>query len=200
MEGEAGFTNITDEEDLSVGRNMLGEEGLLVISWWEFMLTGWIWFIRGGGCEVKELKPSLCSNSYYKVLLNQEKKVRHKVRNIIKISETCCCVTNLLFLCCRHRQQQHRSTSDAKHKSWIRETIHQEIIRDFCTHHAHTCPGDPGFGFIILVHQQLSTGVPHNQLIQLQGVETDRLCYGALCYYIESHLSERIWKVVSVVF
>lgn len=43
----------------------------------------------------------------------------------------------------------------------------------FCTDHAHTGSGDPGFGVIVLVHKQLSIGVPHNQLVQLQRKETD---------------------------
>lgn len=41
----------------------------------------------------------------------------------------------------------------------------------YFTDHAHTASGDPGFGVIVLVHQQLSTGVAHNQLIQLENTE-----------------------------
>lgn len=43
------------------------------------------------------------------------------------------------------------------------------------THHAHTGSRDPRFGVVILVHEQLSTGVADNQLVQLQQQrQTDR--------------------------
>lgn len=59
---------------------------------------------------------------------------------------------------------------NTNHGSMIHDAI--LMILGFCTHHAHTCSCEPGFGFIILVHQQLSTGVTNNQLIQLQQRQT----------------------------
>lgn len=50
------------------------------------------------------------------------------------------------------------------------------VIFGFCTHHAHTRSCEPGFGFTILVHQQLSTGVTNNQLIQLQQRQAELRC------------------------
>lgn len=38
-------TNITDEDDFGVSRNVLGEERLLVVQRLKFMLTGGIGFI-----------------------------------------------------------------------------------------------------------------------------------------------------------
>lgn len=51
---------------------------------------------------------------------------------------------------------------------WVRETISLWVFSGFCTDHAHTGSCDPGFGVVILVHVQLSTCVPDNQLVQLQ--------------------------------
>lgn len=36
----AGFTDVADEDDFGVGRNVLGEQGLLVLGQREFVLTG----------------------------------------------------------------------------------------------------------------------------------------------------------------
>lgn len=68
-----GFTDITDQDDFGVGRDVLGEKRLLVFRGCEFMLTGWIWFTRCGSCQVKEVKPALGSNSDHKVLSNGTK-------------------------------------------------------------------------------------------------------------------------------
>lgn len=65
-------TNITDEDDFGVSRNVLGEERLLVVQRLKFMLTGGIGFIWSSSRQVEEVEPAFCSHSYYKVLSEAE--------------------------------------------------------------------------------------------------------------------------------
>lgn len=65
-------TNITDEDDFGVSRNVLGEERLLVVQRLKFMLTGGIGFIWCSSRQVEEVEPAFCSHSYYKVLSEAE--------------------------------------------------------------------------------------------------------------------------------
>lgn len=165
-----GFTDITDQDDFGVGRDVLGEKRLLVFRGCEFMLTGWIWFTRRGSCQVKEVKPALGSNSDHKVLSNGTKKkntlyhqnfpdsllqiIKHFITHPSFVADVSDCDAGQLG-----KQQIVR---------WVRETISLWVFSGFCTDHAHTGSCDPGFGVVILVHVQLSTCVPDNQLVQLQ--------------------------------
>lgn len=157
---------------------MLGEEGLLVIKQHEFMLTGWICFICGGSCQVKEVKPALCTNSYHKVLSNREKKQRHT--QCREHRHQCIHDLHLLIELTFPLLQTSPTATQVSCHSETHEmnkgnklTMKSRAFSGLCTDHAHTGSCDPGFGVIILVHQQLSTGVPHNQLVQLQRMETD---------------------------
>lgn len=66
---------------------MLSKQGLLVIKWREFMLTGGIDFICIDCTQVKEVKPPLSTNSDHKVLAKQNKTDKHNdlTIHIIKI-------------------------------------------------------------------------------------------------------------------
>lgn len=69
-ETEGGLiTDITDEDDLGVGGDVLGEKGLLVIGARGLMLTGRVRFTRSG--QVEEVKPALGTDRHHKVLSNK---------------------------------------------------------------------------------------------------------------------------------
>lgn len=90
---EGAFTNVADEDDFGIGRDMLSKQGLLVIKWHEFMLTGGIDFICIDCTQVKEVKPPLSTNSDHKVLAKQNKTDKHNdlTIHIAKIFMFCLC-------------------------------------------------------------------------------------------------------------
>lgn len=122
---EQTFTDITDEDDFGVGGDVLCEEGSLVFKGQELMLTGRICFARSGGCQVKEVKPALCTHSNHQVLTNNTHTQcweHHHLNIQDKLLLLIYHFTSLPFLYCTHLQLQHRSAGKPTHITGVKKT------------------------------------------------------------------------------
>lgn len=154
---DADFTDITDEDDFGVCRNMLGEEGLLVVGHCEFMLAGWIGLASGGRRQVEEVKPALCAHGHHVILWNMKKTHTHRMlRQSLQI--TCmvrCCRLHWPFPCCRRLQHPHKSAGTEKTKDWINK---------------HILSNHERFLFFLVISLTMPT-----QLLVIQGLESSFL-------------------------
>lgn len=84
-------TNIAYQNDFGVGRNMLGEEGPLVIKRKELMLARGLRLVWVGSCQIEEVKPALCTHSNDQVLTDGQEELSRVSRDDIHLPRALSC-------------------------------------------------------------------------------------------------------------
>ena len=79
---------------------------------------------------------------------------------------------------CNAGQLEKKQTKkhNGSHKQEVK-SLRNRKLPGVGTDHARAGSCNAGFGIIVLVNQQLSTGVSNNQLVKLQGAEEDGIIH-----------------------
>ena len=76
-------TDVADEDDFSVGRDMLGETGLLLIPEETLVLAGGVSPLPPHRRQVEGMEPALCPHCHYKVLMGGDRAEEFRFQIII---------------------------------------------------------------------------------------------------------------------